>query len=67
MLIKLETKSARVKGVSFHPKRPWVLARLVCSLKKKIGKPVRGSVFAKWVHFGCSLHKIGSKKFALTF
>jgi coatomer protein complex subunit alpha (xenin) len=28
MLIKLETKSARVKGLSFHPKRPWVLASL---------------------------------------
>lgn len=28
MLIKLDTKSARVKGVAFHPKRPWVLASL---------------------------------------
>ncbi|RNA31962.1 coatomer subunit alpha [Brachionus plicatilis] len=28
MLIKFETKSARVKGLSFHPKRPWVLASL---------------------------------------
>lgn len=28
MLIRLETKSARVKGLSFHPKRPWVLASL---------------------------------------
>ena len=28
MLIKLETKSPRVKGISFHPKRPWVLASL---------------------------------------
>jgi hypothetical protein len=27
MLTKFETKSARVKGLSFHPKRPWVLAR----------------------------------------
>ncbi|KAJ1919803.1 hypothetical protein H4219_001712 [Mycoemilia scoparia] len=28
MLIKFETKSSRVKGVSFHPKRPWILASL---------------------------------------
>ncbi|CAL8128782.1 unnamed protein product [Orchesella dallaii] len=28
MLIKFETKSARVKGLSFHPRRPWILASL---------------------------------------
>ena len=28
MLKKFETKSARVKGLSFHPTRPWVLASL---------------------------------------
>ena len=28
MLIKFETKSNRVKGLSFHPKRPWILASL---------------------------------------
>lgn len=28
MLIKFETKSARVKGLSFHPKRRWLLASL---------------------------------------
>ncbi|CAO1311217.1 unnamed protein product [Diamesa hyperborea] len=28
MLTNFETKSARVKGLSFHPKRPWVLASL---------------------------------------
>ncbi|PNW73616.1 hypothetical protein CHLRE_13g565850v5 [Chlamydomonas reinhardtii] len=28
MLTKFETKSNRVKGLSFHPKRPWVLASL---------------------------------------
>ena len=28
MLIKFESKSNRVKGVSFHPKRPWILASL---------------------------------------
>lgn len=28
MLIKFESKSNRVKGVSFHPKRPWVLSAL---------------------------------------
>ncbi|PIA18421.1 Coatomer, alpha subunit [Coemansia reversa NRRL 1564] len=28
MLTKFETKSSRVKGVAFHPKRPWVLASL---------------------------------------
>lgn len=27
MLTKFETKSARVKGLSFHPKRPWILTR----------------------------------------
>jgi coatomer protein complex subunit alpha (xenin) len=29
MLTNFETKSARVKGLSFHPKRPWILARFV--------------------------------------
>jgi hypothetical protein len=29
MLNKFETKSARVKGLSFHPKRPWILSRLI--------------------------------------
>lgn len=28
MLTKFETKSARVKGLSFHPKRPWILSSL---------------------------------------
>lgn len=28
MLTKFETKSARVKGLSFHPTRPWILASL---------------------------------------
>lgn len=28
MLTKFESKSNRVKGVAFHPKRPWVLATL---------------------------------------
>lgn len=28
MLIKFETKSNRVKGLAFHPKRPWILASL---------------------------------------
>lgn len=28
MLSKFETKSNRVKGISFHPKRPWILASL---------------------------------------
>ncbi|KAL9643593.1 hypothetical protein ABK040_010206 [Willaertia magna] len=28
MIIKFETKSQRVKGLCFHPKRPWILASL---------------------------------------
>lgn len=28
VLTKFETKSSRVKGLSFHPKRPWILASL---------------------------------------
>ncbi|PIA60556.1 hypothetical protein AQUCO_00300208v1 [Aquilegia coerulea] len=28
MLTKFETKSNRVRGLSFHPKRPWILASL---------------------------------------
>ncbi|CAD5111121.1 DgyrCDS461 [Dimorphilus gyrociliatus] len=28
MLTKFESKSARVKGLCFHPKRPWILASL---------------------------------------
>jgi len=39
MLTKFETKSARVKGLSFHPKRPWVLARYVgCRCRCKLWK-----------------------------
>jgi len=28
MLTKFESKSARVKGLAFHPVRPWVCASL---------------------------------------
>ncbi len=28
MLVKFETKSQRVKGLSFHPTRPWILSSL---------------------------------------
>jgi coatomer protein complex subunit alpha (xenin) len=28
MLIKFKTKSARVKRLCFHPRRPWILAAL---------------------------------------
>ncbi|XP_064643414.1 coatomer subunit alpha-like isoform X3 [Lineus longissimus] len=59
MLTKFETKSARVKGISFHPKRPWVLASLhngivqlwdyrMCTLIDKFDEhdgPVRGICF----------------------
>ncbi|XP_066591304.1 coatomer subunit alpha [Prorops nasuta] len=59
MLTKLETKSARVKGLSFHPKRPWILASLhngviqlwdyrMCTLLDKFDEhdgPVRGICF----------------------
>ncbi|XP_011690004.1 PREDICTED: coatomer subunit alpha [Wasmannia auropunctata] len=59
MLTKFETKSARVKGLSFHPKRPWVLASLhngviqlwdyrMCALLDKFDEhdgPVRGICF----------------------
>lgn len=27
-LIKLETRSNRVKGLAFHPRRPWILTSL---------------------------------------
>ncbi|XP_075986901.1 coatomer subunit alpha isoform X2 [Anticarsia gemmatalis] len=59
MLTKFETKSARVKGISFHAKRPWVLASLhngviqlwdyrMCTLLEKFDDhdgPVRGICF----------------------
>lgn len=59
MLTKFETKSARVKGISFHAKRPWVLASLhngviqlwdyrMCTLLEKFDEhdgPVRGICF----------------------
>lgn len=59
MLTKFETKSARVKGLSFHPKRPWILASLhngviqlwdyrMCTLLEKFDEhdgPVRGICF----------------------
>lgn len=28
MLLKFESKSNRVKGLAFHPRRPWILASL---------------------------------------
>ncbi|XP_017770594.1 PREDICTED: coatomer subunit alpha [Nicrophorus vespilloides] len=59
MLTKFETKSARVKGLSFHPKRPWILASLhngviqlwdyrMCTMLEKFDEhdgPVRGICF----------------------
>lgn len=59
MLTKFESKSARVKGLSFHPKRPWILASLhsgliqlwdyrMCTLLEKFEEhdgPVRGICF----------------------
>ncbi|XP_014253737.1 coatomer subunit alpha [Cimex lectularius] len=59
MLTKFETKSARVKGLSFHPKRPWILSSLhsgviqlwdyrMCTLLDKFDEhdgPVRGICF----------------------
>ncbi|XP_044765066.1 coatomer subunit alpha [Coccinella septempunctata] len=59
MLTKFETKSARVKGLSFHPKRPWILSSLhngsiqlwdyrMCTLLEKFDEhegPVRGICF----------------------
>uniref|UniRef100_A0A8C2GYG3 Coatomer protein complex, subunit alpha n=1 Tax=Cyprinus carpio TaxID=7962 RepID=A0A8C2GYG3_CYPCA len=61
MLTKFETKSARVKGLSFHPKRPWILSSLhngviqlwdyrMCTLIDKFDEhdgPVRGIDFHK--------------------
>jgi coatomer protein complex subunit alpha (xenin) len=59
MLTKFETKSPRVKGLAFHPTRPWVLASLhngviqlwdyrMCTLLDKFDEhdgPVRGVDF----------------------
>lgn len=59
MLTKFETKSPRVKGLAFHPKRPWILASLhngviqlwdyrMCTLLEKFDEhegPVRGIDF----------------------
>ncbi|KAK2573204.1 Coatomer subunit alpha [Acropora cervicornis] len=59
MLTKFETKSARVKGIAFHPTRPWVLASLhngviqlwdyrMCTLLERFDEhdgPVRGINF----------------------
>lgn len=59
MLTKFESKSARVKGLSFHPKRPWILTSLhsgviqlwdyrMCTLLEKFEEhdgPVRGICF----------------------
>eukprot|EP00095_Tigriopus_kingsejongensis_P002886 maker-scaffold52_size450388-snap-gene-3.21 protein:Tk02886 transcript:maker-scaffold52_size450388-snap-gene-3.21-mRNA-1 annotation:"copa_canfa ame: full" len=63
MLTKFETKSPRVKGLAFHPQRPWILASLhngviqlwdyrMCTLLEKFDEhegPVRGT---RWC--GCS-------------
>lgn len=59
MLTKFEAKSARVKGIAFHSKRPWLLTSLhngliqlwdyrVCTLIDKFDEhegPVRGISF----------------------
>lgn len=59
MLTKFEAKSARVKGIAFHSKRPWILSTLhngliqlwdyrVCTLLDKFDEhegPVRGVAF----------------------
>ncbi|XP_033632852.1 coatomer subunit alpha-like [Asterias rubens] len=59
MLTKFETKSARVKGLCFHPKRPWILTSLhngtiqlwdyrMCTMLEKFDEhdgPVRGIGF----------------------
>lgn len=59
VLTKFETKSARVKGLTFHPKRPWILASLhngliqlwdyrMCTLVDKFDDhegPVRSACF----------------------
>ena len=59
MLTKFESKSARVKGLSFHPARPWILASLhngviqlwdyrMCTMLDKFDEhdgPVRGICF----------------------
>jgi len=59
MLTKFETKSARVKGLAFHSKRPWILASLhngviqlwdyrMCTLLERFDEhdgPVRGINF----------------------
>ncbi|XP_072049664.1 coatomer subunit alpha-like [Amphiura filiformis] len=59
MLTKFETKSARVKGLCFHPNRPWILTSLhngviqlwdyrMCTLLEKFDEhdgPVRGISF----------------------
>uniref|UniRef100_A0A2S2PGV4 Coatomer subunit alpha n=1 Tax=Schizaphis graminum TaxID=13262 RepID=A0A2S2PGV4_SCHGA len=59
MLTKFETKSARIKGLTFHSKRPWILASLhtgviqlwdyrMCTLLDKFDEhdgPVRGISF----------------------
>jgi len=61
MLTKFETKSPRVKGLTFHPTRPWILASLhngtiqlwdyrMCTLLEKFDEhdgPVRGVDFHK--------------------
>jgi len=58
LLKKFESKSARVKGISFHPTRPWVLASLhsgiiqlwdyrMCVL---IGRVVEGATIPPYYH-----------------
>merc|ERR1719149_492398 len=60
MLVKCETKTNRVKGLSFHPKLPWILAShhngviqlwdyrngsLIDKFEEHEGGPVRGVCF----------------------
>ena len=55
MLTKFETKSARVKGLAFHPKRPWVLARqvLIRPFFINLWRQVLTSDFFHSLHNGC--------------
>lgn len=61
MLTKFETKSARVKGLSFHPKRPWILARYflihhqLCFILSYMLFSLHNGVIQLWDYRMCTL------------
>lgn len=56
-LLKFETKSARVKGLSFHSRRPWLLASLHTG-EIQLWDYVVGSLVERFVEYECPVRSV---------